>query len=122
MRVHSVAAEERSKTEEGDEGEPLEEEGGEEEEEEARKFMGRHSRSSPPAGPPILTSLSATGDPGLPESPSRKVSSCLRFSRALTEVGGASRAPKRESSMDGAGVAAIILEGEGKKGGRGEVE
>lgn len=98
VRVHSVVA---------DDGE-------EEEQEEAppppREIsIGRHSRSSPPAGHRTLTSLSATRDPGLPESPSRHVSSCDRAPFASEEVEGASMAPKRETSIEGGGVAAIIL-------------
>ena len=71
--------------------------------------MGLHSRSSPPAGHPTRTSLSATVLPGLPERPSRTVSSCSRFFLAPAEVEGASMAPKRETSIEGGGVAEIIF-------------
>lgn len=108
VRVHSVvAAEERSKTEGG------EEEGREEEEEAFLEvetvFIARHSLSSPPAGHLTLTSLSATLLPGLPQSPSRWVSSCSTFLCAPMEAVGASMAPKRETSIEGGGVAEIIF-------------
>lgn len=103
VMVHSVTAEDRSKTEEGDE----EEEDLEVEVEET--LIGLHSLNSPPAGHLTRTSLSATLLPGLPESPSRYVSSCSRLFLASAEAEGASMAPKSETSIEGGGVAEIIF-------------